>query len=79
MKLLPLPIPFSDSEVVESERLRELSRSVRSRVKRRLGWQSWTNAGVRSLSEIFGRASASEAGIRPSSMQLNSLDRICNA
>ena len=38
-ELLPLPIPFPENEVVESERIRGLSRAVRSRVKRRVGWQ----------------------------------------
>ena len=53
-----------------------LSRSVRSRVRRRVDWQCRANAGVRSMNEIFGRKSTSEAGSRPSSMQLFSLDRI---
>ena len=37
------------------------------------------NAGVRSMNEIFSRTSASKAGSRPSAMQLNSLDQVCNA
>ena len=44
-ELLPLPIPVLENEVVESERIRGLSRAVRSRVKRRVGWQGWANAG----------------------------------
>ena len=59
-ELLPLPIPFPKNEVVESERIRELSRAVRSRVKRRVGWQGWANAGVRSINEIFGKTASSE-------------------
>ena len=78
-ELLPLPIPFPEKEVVESERIRGLSRAVRSRVKRRVGWQGWANAGVRSMNEIFGKTAASEAGGRPSTMQLSSLSRICDA
>ena len=70
---------FPDREVVESERFRGLSHSVRSRVNLRVGWQSWANAGARSMNEIFRRTSASEAGSRLSSVQLTSLDRICNA
>ena len=35
---------------MESERLRGLSRAVRSRVTRRVGWQGWAAAGVRSRS-----------------------------
>ena len=77
-ELLPSPIPFTDNEKAESERLRGLSRAVRSRVSRRVGWQDWANAGVRSMNEIFSRTSTSEAGSRPSAMQLNSLDQICN-
>ena len=38
-EVLPLPIPFPEHEHVESERLRSLSRAVRSRVVRRVGWQ----------------------------------------
>ena len=37
---LPLPTPFLDDDVVESERLHWLSRAVRSRVKGRVDWQS---------------------------------------
>ena len=74
-ELLLLPIPFPDNEKAESERLRELSRAVKSRVNRRVGWQDWTSAGVRSMNEIFSRMSASEAESRPSAMQLNSLDQ----
>ena len=53
-ELLPLPILFPDNEVVKSERIRGLSRAVRSRVKRRVGWQGLVNAGVHSTNEIFG-------------------------
>ena len=41
-ELLPLPIPFPENEVVESERIRGLSRAVRSRA----------NAGVRSMTNL---------------------------
>ena len=78
-ELLPLPIPFPENEVDESERMRGLSRSVRSRVKRRVGWQGWANAGVRSMNEIFGKTATSEHRGRPSTMQLSSLSRICDA
>ena len=78
-ELLPLPIPFPENEVVESERIRGLSRAVRSRVMRRVGWQGWANAGVRSVNEIFSKTATSEAGGRPSTMQLSSLPRICDA
>ena len=77
-ELLPLPIPFPENEHVESERLRSLRRAVRSRVKRRVGWQGWANAEVRSMNEIYSKTSASEAGSRPSSLQLASLSRICS-
>ena len=77
--VLPLPIPFPEHEVVESERLRGLSPAVRSRVKRRVGWQGRANAVVRSVNEIFGKTATSEAGGRPSTMQLSSLSRICDA
>ena len=49
-ELLPLPISLPENEVLESERIRGLSRVVRSCVKRRVGWQGWANAGVRSVS-----------------------------
>ena len=75
----PLPIPFPENEVVDSEHIRGLSRAVRSHVKRRVGWQGWANAGVRSMNEIFSKTSALEAGSRPSEMQLTSLSRICDA
>ena len=52
-ELLPLPIPFPENEVVESERMRCLSRAVRLRVKRRVDWQGWANAGVHSTNEVF--------------------------
>ena len=78
-ELLPLQIHLPENEEVESERLRGLSRAVRSRVKRRVGWQGWANAGVRSMNEIFGKTATSEAGGRPSAMQLSSLSRICDA
>ena len=42
-ELLPLPIPFRENEVAESERIRGLSRAVRSLA----GWQGWANAGRR--------------------------------
>ena len=71
-ELLPLPILFPENEHVESERLR-------SRVMRRVGWQGWANDGVRNLNEIYSMASASEAGSRPSSLQLSSLSQICDA
>ena len=58
-ELLPLPIPFPENEAVESERIRGLSRAVSSPVKRRVGWQGWANAGVPSMSEIFGKTSTS--------------------
>ena len=78
-ELLPLPIPFPVYEVVKSERMRGLSRSVKSRVKRRVGWQGWANAGVRLMNEIFGKTATSEARGRPSAMQISSLSRICDA
>ena len=78
-KLLPLPIPFPENEHVESEWLRSLSRAVRSRVVRRVDWQGWVNDGVRSMNEIYSKTSASEAGSRPSSLQLASLSQICSA
>ena len=52
-ELLPLPTPFPENEEVESEWMRGLSRAVRSRVKRRVGWQGWANAGVRSMNDVF--------------------------
>ena len=52
---------------------------MRSRVKRRVGWQGRANAVVRSVNEIFGKTATSEAGGRPSTMQLSSLSRICDA
>ena len=60
-ELLPLPIPSPENEVVKSERMRGLSRSVRSRVNRRVGWQGWANAGVRSMNEIFGKTATQSA------------------
>ena len=54
-ELFPLPIPFPGNEVVKSERIRGLSGAVRSRVKRRVGWQGCAKAGVRSMNEIFGK------------------------
>ena len=78
-EFLPLPIPFPENEVVKSERIRGLSGAVRSHVKRRVGWQGWANAGVRSMNEIFGKTATSEASGRPSAMQLLSLSRICSA
>ena len=77
--LLPLPVPFPENEHVESGRPRSLSRAVRSRVVRRVGWQGWANDGVRSMTEIYSKTSASEAGSRSSSLQLASLSRICSA
>ena len=70
-ELLPLPTTFPENEVVESERIRGLSRAVRSRVKRRVG--------LASMNEIFGKKATSEAAGRPSAMQLSSLSRICDA
>ena len=69
-ELLPLPIPFPENEEVESEQMRGLSRAVRSRVKRRVGWQGWASAGMRGVNGIFSKTSASEAGSRASAMQL---------
>ena len=43
--------PFPDNEKAEGERCRGLSRAVRSRVNRRVGWQDWANAGVRSMND----------------------------
>ena len=71
LELLPLPITFPENE--------HLSRAVRSRVARRMGWQGWANDGVRSMNEIHSKTSASEAGSRPSLLQLTSLSRICSA
>ena len=68
-ELLPLPIPFPGNEVVKSERMRGLSRSARSRVKRRVGWQGWANGAVRSMNEIFSKTATAEVGGRPSAMQ----------
>ena len=56
-ELLLLPIPSPENEDVESERLRGLSRAVRSRVKRRVDWQGSANAGVRSVNETFSKTS----------------------
>ena len=78
-ELLPLPLPFLENEHVESEHLRCLSRAVRSRVVRRVGWQGWANDGVRSMNEIYSKTSASEAGSWSSSPQPASLSRICSA
>ena len=78
-ELLLLPILFPKTRTWKVSRLRGLSRAVRSRVKRRVGRQGRANAGVRSMNEIFSKTSASEAGSRPSSIQLTSLSRICNA
>ena len=52
---------------------------MRSRVTRRVGWQGWAGAGVRGMNEIFVKTASSEAGGRPSAMQLSSLSRICDA
>ena len=76
VKCSPLPIPFPENEVVDSEQIRGLSRAVRSRVR---AGQGWANAGVHSMNEIFSKTSALEAGSRPSEMQLTSLSRICDA
>ena len=46
---------------------------------RRMGWQGWANDAVRNMNEICSKTSASEAGSRPSSLQLTSLSRICCA
>ena len=46
---------------------------------RRVGWQGWANDAVRNMNEIYSKTSASEAGSRPSSLQLTSLSRICCA
>ena len=54
--------------------MRGLSRAVRSRVKRRVGWQGWANAGVRSMNKIFGITATSEAGA-----VCDALSRICDA
>ena len=70
--MLPLPILFPENDVVESERIRGLGRAVRSRAKRRVGWQGWANARVRSMNEIFGKTATS-------AMQLLSLSRIGSA
>ena len=78
-ELLPLPILFRGNEHVESERLHSLSRAVRSRVMRRVGWQGWPDNAVLSMNEIYSKTSASEAGSRTSSLQLASSSRICNA
>ena len=78
-ELLPLPILFPENEEVESERLRGLSWPVRSRAKRRVGWQGWATAGVRSMNEIFSKTVASEAGSPSSAVLLSSWSRICNA
>ena len=64
---------------MESERIRGLSRAVRSRVTRRVGWQGWADAGVRSMNEVFVKTATSDARGRPSTMQLSSLSRICDA
>ena len=78
-ELLPLPIPFPENEVVESERIRGLSRTVRLRVKRRVDRQGWANAGVHSTNETPGKTAASDAGGRPSAMQLSLPSRIFDA
>ena len=44
-----------------------------------MGWRGWANDGVRSVSEIYSKTSASEAGSRSSSLQLASFSRICSA
>ena len=62
-ELLTLPIPFPEKEVVESDRIRGLSRAVRSRVKKRVGWQGWANALVLSVNEIFSKTLASESAV----------------
>ena len=74
-----MPIPYPENEEVESERLRGLSRAVRSRVKRRVGWPGWANAAVHSMNEIFGKKATSEVGGWLSAMHLSSLSRICDA
>ena len=74
-ELLPLPIPFPENEVVESERIRGLSPAVRLRVKRRVDCQGWANAGVHNTNETPGKTAASEAGGRQSAMQLSSPSR----
>ena len=68
-ELLPLPFPFPENALGESERTRGLSRAE----------VAWANAGVRSTNEIFGKTAVSEAGGRPSATQLSSLSRICDA
>ena len=70
-ELLPLPTPFPENEVLKSDRIRGLSRAVRSRVNRRVGWQGWANAGVRSMNETFGKTATSAVGGRPSTMKLS--------
>ena len=65
--------------MVESEQIRGLCRAVRSRIMRRVGWQGWANGGVRSMSDIYTKTSASEAGSRSSSLQLSSLSRTRSA
>ena len=66
---LDVLLPYSVQRGCQTYRVRCLSRAVRSRVKRRVGWQCWANAGVCSMNEISRKTAASEAGSPPSAMQ----------
>ena len=57
--VLPLP-QFKDG--IASEALKGVSRIVRRRVVKKLGWVNWANEGISVLNELWGKAGDASEG-----------------
>ena len=72
-------LPFDDVDVIVTATFASLSRSVRQRVRRRIGWQSWANDGVAALNELGSGVREPKAGQTSSSGQRSCLQEIQEA
>ena len=53
-ELFPCPAPFPEARAFDHAALGVCSRSVRSRLRSRLGRQEWGNSAVQTLNEVYG-------------------------
>ena len=80
-ELLPCPVSafsVNGGSLLEAETLQAVSRTVRSRVRRRAGNQQWMESGISTLNELYARPQPVEDAAL-SSGQRRDLDEIRSA
>ena len=54
--LLPCALPYVGDECIADGRVLHVSRSVRSRIRKKMGWRGWLNSAVGTLNELAGHS-----------------------